>query len=70
MGKKKKQLTQQKEKWFGFTSSYASNILTDTDADNSFEIDNYVYSDSQVVECLDYMVNMTLTNIEFEKEHF
>jgi hypothetical protein len=68
MGKKKKQLTQQKEKWFGFTSSYASNILTDTDADNSFEIDNYVYSDSQVVECLDYMVNMTLTNIEFEKE--
>ena len=65
---KKKRYNKNKTNVFGFNASYASNIMTDVDGDGGYEIDNDVYSDSQVVEALDYMVNMTLTNVEFEKE--
>jgi len=65
---KKKRYNKNKTNIFGFNASYASNIMTDVDGDGGYEIDNDVYNDSQVVEALDYMVNMTLTNVEFEKE--
>ena len=39
--------------------------LTDFDTDNSFEFDTSIYSDPHVIECIDYITNMTLFNIEF-----
>ena len=71
MGKKYKQkfIDKNKKTYFGLNKSYSmSSVITDTDMDNSYEMDSYIYDDSHVINCLNYILNVTFSRIEFENE--